>query len=162
YRAVACTDWTWDWIIAKNVPLPGEVTPAAKVSVAVNEAGTRSTTGTHIPVGVCACLGLQSATASRRFRGHLLLPPAWTASAVGGDGLNQSDAYWTNCGAFLTELLKGADGGSGWTGAQLSAYRLCIYSRKAASLSLPYVVHVSGGVIRPKASFLRRRERGSI
>lgn len=161
YKAVGVTTWTWDTITAKQVVPPGDSTVPLEATVAVNEAGTRAVTSPNCPEGLCACLAFKTPNASRRFRGHLLLPPAFNGAAFVGNNLDSSNAYWTNAQAFATELAKGTPGGAGWTGSALANYGLVIYSAMAQSLSLPSVANVQTLVLRPRGSFLRRREQGA-
>lgn len=161
YRAVLTTDATFNSVICRNIVDPTTTDVYQEATFAVNAAGTRATTGSHIPTSVCAVLALKTPNASRRFRGHLFLPPANNASAVTGDGLDQTNAYWTNSLAFAAELAKGTPGGSGWTGSSLSHYSLVIWSKKAAESSLPSVANVQTLVLRPTARWLRSREHGA-
>lgn len=161
YRSVAVTSWTFDTITAKQVVPPGDTTVPLEATYSVNLAGTRTVSGDDLPESLCACLAFKTPNASRRFRGHVLLPPAMDSSAFAGNNLDTGSTYWTNCEAFATELAKGTPGGAGWTGSALSAYQLVIYSATAQGLSLPSVANVQTLVLRQKASWLRRREQGA-
>lgn len=160
YRALHVTSSYWDTIITKQVSDGLAADVLLEATYAVNQAGTRTESGTYIPNGICGCASIKTPNASRRFRGHLLLPPCRSAGAVDGNVLNSSNAYWTAAVNFAAELAKGTPGGAGWTGSALASYYLCIFSRTAALSSDPPVANAQAVVIRAKASFLRRRERG--
>lgn len=161
YLSLQVVSSVWDLVVCKQVSDgdPGDVLLEATYAVA--ESGTRTETGSYIPWGICGVASIKTPNASRRFRGHLLLPPCRTAGSVDGNVLNTANAYYTAAGAFVDDLNLGTIGGGGWTGSALSNYNLCIFSRTAAAASDPPVANAQTVIVRPKASFLRRRERGA-
>lgn len=161
YRGMGHTTWTWDQVVAKQVIPPGDTTVALEAAFAVAAAGTRTGASPYLPEAICGCLALKTPNASRRFRGHILLPPALVQTSVSGNNFNPSEPYWTAMGALGTELAKGTPGGSGWTGSALANYNLVVYSSTAQGLSLPSVANVQTLVPRAKVSWLRRREQGA-
>jgi hypothetical protein len=105
-------------------------------------------------------VSLKTPVASRRFRGHNFLPPIMDVASLSGNNLDTSAAYWTAAAAYVAKLQTGCAPTVTWTGTNLSAWRLSIYSKKAASLSLPQNADVQLCQLKNKVSFLRSRERG--
>jgi hypothetical protein len=161
YRALHVVSSVWDTITCTQVSdgLANDVLLQATFAVA--QQGTRTESGTYVPNGLCGVASLKTPNASRRFRGHLMLPPCRTAGSVDGNALNPTNAYYTAAAAFAAEMAKGSPTGAGWTGSELGDYFLAIFSKTAALNGDPAVANVQTVIIRPKASFLRRRERGS-
>jgi len=160
YRAMLTTNATWDQVVVKSVKLPGTTDIPGEAANSPNLAGLRTVTGTAIPQGLCGVISLRVPAATRRFRGHIFCPPAYNAGAVSGNGLDPANAYSIALVNFALELAKGTPTGAGWTGAQLSAYKLVVYSPTQAAAALAYTGLVQAVVVRPKVSFLRSRERG--
>lgn len=160
YRGMGGTAWTWDSIITRQVFDPLAPVVYEEAVTAVDLAGTRTTGGPYCPQGLCGVISMKTPNASRRFRGHMFLPPTRSADQIDGNVFQVTEDYWLNGVTYAAELFKGTPLGSGWTGSALSDYGLVIYSKRAAQLSLASVANVSSVVMKPKVSFLRSRERG--
>lgn len=161
YKGMGTTDWTWDQIVTKQVSDGAGTDILLEGAHIVNVAGAIPNSGPYVPYGLCGCLSIKTSAASRRFRGHLLLPPVKVAAAVDGNVLKTSADYWLNMGALISLFAPGFVGGAGWAGAALADYRLCVFSRTAAREGVPSVANAIAMVRKPKVSFLRRRERGT-
>jgi hypothetical protein len=161
YKSLHVVSSFWDVVVCKQVSDGLAADVLLEATYAVAAAGTRTETGSYIPNGICGVASIKTPNASRRFRGHLMLPPCRTAGSVDGNVLNSSNAYTTAANAFIADLNDGTVGGGGWSGASLGDYNLCIFSRTAALASDPPVANAQTVILRPKASFLRRRERGA-
>ena len=103
---------------------------------------------------------MKTPNASRRFRGHNFLPPIVDVASLSGNVLDPSAAYATAAAAYVAKLQTGCQPSVTWTGTDLSAWSLCIYSHAAAVLSSPSVAAVQLVTLKSKVSFLRSRERG--
>lgn len=161
YKALMPAASTWDTVVAKQVIDPTTTTVALEATYAVDAVGTRAIAGSGVPNSLCGVLALKTPNASRRFRGHLMLPPAIDGDAMNGNNWVTSNAYYTAMVAFAAEMAKGTPDGAGWTGSELSNYGLVIYSRTAALAAEPSVANVQTLVVRPKIAWLRSRERGA-
>lgn len=161
YVGLGTTDWTWDQIVTKQVSDGTSADVLLEGAKVVNLPGAITNAGPYIPYGLCGCLSFKTAAASRRFRGHLLLPPCKVAAAVDGNILKTTGDYWMNMGALATAFALGTVGGAGWAGAHLADYKLAVFSRTAARLSVPSVANATAVIRKPTVSFLRRRERGT-
>lgn len=160
YRQLMSDQCTHDAVIARQVSDPLNPVIVLEATKTVGVAGTRSSTGNHIPEAICAVIAEKTPNASRRFRGHMFAPPAVNQAAVNGDNLATTDAYWTALAAYIAKLQAGCQPTVTWTGTHLASYELSIYSKKAASLGQPNVAAVSLVTPRLKAAWLRSRERG--
>lgn len=160
YRAMLVTTATLDDIVCKSVNLPGGSDIPGEATSTINQAGTRTIAGTAMPKALCALVALRVPAATRRFRGHMFMPPAFNSGSVAGNNLDTSNAYYTAVVAYAAELAKGTPTGAGWTGSSLSHYQLVVYSPTQAAAALPYTGLVQAVVVRLHVSFLRSRERG--
>lgn len=160
YRAMIVTTGTLDEIVCKSVNLPGGSDIPGEATATVNAAGTRTIAGTALPKALSGLIALRVPAATRRFRGHMFMPPIFNSGGVAGNNLDTSNAYYTAVVAYAAELAKGTPTGSGWTGSSLSHYQLVVYSPTQAAAALPYTGLVQTAVVRLHVSFLRSRERG--
>lgn len=161
YKALLKSDSTFDSVIARSVVQPGTVDVYQEASATVAQAGTLTGTGDAMPMSLCNVVGLQTPNASRRYRGHLMLPPVRDSANCNGNLLKASCTYRTNRDAFITELRKGEVGGAGYTGSSLSHYELCVFSKAGSLAGTGEFSLVSGVVGRERLSWLRSRERGT-
>lgn len=163
YRGVGTTDYTMDQWLVRNVDHGSPKTAPGEVAHVVNQPGTRTITGGHIPTGLCAVLSLKTVFASRRARGHMFMPPAQLATALNADNIESTSAYWTALVAYGAKLDDGvANPTPTWTGSELSNWALVVYSAATATetAGAQIAYNVRSVVVKPKASFLRSRERG--
>lgn len=161
YKTILGATATLDSIVTRSVADPTDPGVPIEATRVVSLAGTRSLTGGQAPQPLCGLINLATPNASRRFRGHMFLPPLLTQASLAGDVLNTSDAYYTAATAIRDKFRAGYVASRTWTGSSLSNYNLVVYSHKAASLSLPSVANVSFVGVRNKVSFLRSRQRGT-
>ena len=161
YKAMFGSDHTLDKIVTRNIADPTDPDVPQEATNTLSVAGTRTTSGTSVPENLCGLMFMQTPNASRRFRGHLFLPPLQTAGAINGGLLQTSDSYYTAATAFRDKLRTGYVTSRTWTGTELSKYDLVLYSRKAAQLGLPSVANVSFVGIRADVHYLRSRTRGT-
>lgn len=161
YRALSPASWTWDAVVAKQVVPPADTTVPLEATHNVALAGTHTLAGIGVPQAVCVVVAFKTPNASRRFRGHNMLPPLADGGAIDGNNLASSSTWKTAALAYVAELTKGTPTGGGWTGSELSNYGLVIYSRAAQAQSLPSVANVQLVVLRDKIAWLRRREQGA-
>lgn len=160
YNNLGTTAWTFDSIIARSVPNPLDPGIPLEAAHQVGTAGTRGTGARQAPDALCGLVFMQTAAASRKFRGHIFAPPGTDSGAFAGNVLDTGNTYWTNLSAWRDKLRAGYATSRTWTGSSLSNYNLVCFSKKAALESLPYVTNVTFVGVRNKASFLRSRERG--
>lgn len=164
YLGTMVTNHTFQAIICKQVPDPTGATVIEEAQHVVGAVGTRSSDGSDtVPHSLCGLLQLKTPNASRRFRGHLFLPPCYGSGPLNGDALKTSSTYWTNAGTFAGKLAGGVVGsGSRWTGTHLTDWNLVIYSRAAQLAGQPSIANVSQVVRGPKVRWLRSREIGTV
>lgn len=161
YRAVLTTGDTLVEYRAYQVADPTDPEPVLEASDAIALAGTRTVSSDPSPQSLCALLSLKTPNASRRFRGHLFMPPAKDASALIADGFKPSQAYMVAVNALQTKFRAGNGPTPTWTGTTLSNYGLVVYSHRAASLGDPSVALTNNVTNNASAHWLRSRERGT-
>jgi hypothetical protein len=162
WRGVLVTNATHVSITCKQVKDP--TTPLdteLEQTLPVNLPGSRSISAAQVPISLCAVVRLRTPNASRRFRGHLMAPPMTSGSAVNGNNLVTTDAYYTQLQAFVAKLQAGCGPTTSWTGTLLPQYFLSIYSKTAAKLAQPSVATCIAVDVNPQARWLRSRERGT-
>lgn len=162
YEALLTTQDTFDRIQVSQVPDPAAPTAPLEAVQLVNAGGGRTPGGAQVPDSLCAVLSLKTTIASRRFRGHLFMPPVINnASVASGNNVGTSGAYYTALSNFAARLATGGTLAPTWTGAELSTWVLVVYSRVAAAAALAYDTPVFAVTISPKFHWLRSRERGA-
>lgn len=160
YLALSPTSMTVDQVVVRQVEDPTAPGVILEAAHPVAAAGTRGLGARQGPQSLCGVVSLKTPVASRRFRGHNFLPPIEDVASLSGNNLDGSGAYWTAAQAYVAKLQTGCAPSVTWTGSNLSSWRLSIYSRRAASLSLPQNADVQSASLKLKVSFLRSRERG--
>lgn len=160
YTALAPTTMTIDQIVTRQVEDPTSPGVILEAAHPVGTAGSRGTGARQGPQSLCGVASFKTPVASRRFRGHNFLPPILDVASLSGNSLDGSAAYQTAAAAYVARLQTGCAPTVTWTGTNLSAWRLSIYSRTAASLGLPQNADVQLVTLKSKVSFLRSRERG--
>lgn len=161
YRAIAVTTWTFDSIVCRNVTDPANPVVTQEAQKSIGSAGTKNVSGSAVPQALSPLLFFQTPNASRRFRGHLFLPPIVNAADVSGNVLNTGTAYYTTLQAFRDKLRAGIATSRTWTGSHLSNYNLVLYSKVAAQQGLASVANVQTVGIRNPVAFLRSRQKGT-
>lgn len=161
YKACLATTGTVDQVIAKTVADPTDPGVNIEAAYTVNAAGTLALSNEVAPSEACAILSLKTQNASRRFRGHLFMPPAQMARQLQGEVWDTSGSYYTAVAAFAAKLDDGCGPSPSWTGSTLSGYELQIYSNKAASLSLASLSPCTTIAAPSRVHWLRSRGRGT-
>jgi len=165
YEAMLQPDSTFQYINTKQVRDP-QVSPPELVQIHNEYLGVPGT-GTpgpsqHMPQEMCAIIRKSTSTASRRFRGHMFMPPGKDGTQVNNESWSQTGQYWLACDAFRAKLSAGVrNAASPWTGSHLASYVICVYSRRAAQLGQPSVGELSGLQTQLKIHWLRSRKRGT-
>lgn len=161
YRAVLTTADTLVEYKAFQVPDPTNPSPPLEAVQPENLAGTRTVASDPSPQSLCSILSWKTPNASRRFRGHIFLPPAKDASALINDGYKGSQAYWVAVVALQAKFQAGCGPTVSWTGSHLANYFLSVYSPTSAHASAPSVATVQTVAVNSaRANWLRSRERG--
>ena len=160
YLALAPTTMTVEQVVARQVSDPAAPVIVLEATHPVGTAGSRGTGARQGPQSLCGIASMKTPNASRRFRGHNFLPPIVDVASLSGNVLDPSAAYATAAAAYVAKLQTGCQPSVTWTGTDLSAWSLCIYSHAAAVLSSPSVAAVQLVTLKSKVSFLRSRERG--
>jgi hypothetical protein len=160
YLALAPTTMTVDQVIARQVSDPTSPVIVLEAAHPVGAAGTRGTGARQGPQSLCGIASIKTPNASRRFRGHLFLPPIVDVASLDNNNIAASSAYQTAAAAFVAKLQAGCAPTPSWTGSALAAWTLCIYSLAAAKLTQPSVAAAQLVTLKSKVSFLRSRERG--
>lgn len=132
-----------------------------EASVFPNQAGTGSAGSRSTPDSVAGVMSFKTPNASRRYRGHIILPGPWVNTALLNDKIDQTNNWWTNALALVAKFATGIAPSPTWTGSHLSNYELVIFSKAAALASAASVANVSAVVLDPYVHWLRSRERGS-
>lgn len=161
YRPLLLTDSTFQKVEVEQVIDPNAPAVPLKAVYNLNAAGTRTTSNPRTPQSLCAVLSFGTPNASRRFRGHLFLPPALDNGQVNGDSFTSGGTYIVNCNGFAAAIGGGRAPSPTWTGTELASWFLALYSRKADQLALAPVANVQSVNVRLQAHWLRSRERGS-
>lgn len=162
YRAVLTTADTLVEYRAYQVADPTNPSPPLETVLPKNVVGTRTVSSDPSPQSLCTIISLKTPNASRRFRGHMFLPPAKDASALLNDGYKGSQAYWVAVSALNVKYQAGCGVSPTWTGSTLSSWTLSVYSNTAALQSAPSVAICSTTAINSaRANWLRSRERGT-
>lgn len=127
-----------------------------------NAAGTGGSAGSLVmPNEVCPVLSIHTSIASRRSRGHLFFPSTSKAGLSDNDTYTASGTYWTAVQALAAKFAAGATTSPTWTGTDLPAFSLCVFSRTAEKASESDIFIASGAVVSTKVHFLRSRSRGT-
>jgi hypothetical protein len=161
YRNILMNVDTWQKITCYQVSDPLAPIVIEEASVFPNLAGTGSAGSRSTPDSVAGVMSFKTPNASRRYRGHLILPGPWVNTALLNDKIDQTNNWWTNAIALVAKFATGLAPTPTWTGTHLSHYELAIYSNAAALASAPSVSAVSAVVLDPYVHWLRSRERGS-
>ena len=130
YTALCTTDVTIDQTVAKQVEDPTAPGVILEAAHPIGVAGTRGLGARQGPRSLCGVASFKTPVASRRFRGHNFLPPVMDVASLSGNNLDATGAYWTAAQAYVAKLQAGCAPAVTWTGAQLSAWRLAIYSKR--------------------------------
>ena len=165
YPGMLPTTSSWDSITVRQVR-DNTVTPKEALleySRAEGVPGTRSLSANLLPRQACALLQLRSVVASRRFRSHLFMPPAFNQAAVTGDMLTGTgNEYWNAVNNFRAALASGlASATARWSGSTLSNFSVCSFSNAAQLQHVASVALTSAVVIAPDVRWLRSRRRGT-
>jgi len=161
YRALLGTNAQFNSISAEQVSDPLSPVTVLKYVNTLNVAGSRTPASPAAPQSATAVMSLQTPNASRRFRGHLFMPPFLDPSNMSGDSWNTGSGNWTSLSSFNSKMNAGCGTSPTWTGAELSGWTLSIYSRTAAMAGDPSVAICSATICSPRIHWLRSRERGS-
>lgn len=161
YRLLLNTGATWNSISCFQVPDPTAPTPPGKYTLNLNLAGTRTAVGTKTPQSACAVMSIQSALATKKYRSHLMLPPALDPAQLNGDIWDTTKAYYLNSVALAAKFAAGSGASPTWTGTTLSNYFMANFSKSAGLAGLPSYAVPNGVLVRTKVAWLRSRERGT-
>lgn len=157
YRALLKTAWTWDQIDCSQVSDVLDPAPILKVTTAVNQAGTASNPSVGTPVPICGLVSLKTPLASRRYRGHLFLPPLFDEAQINGAGIQNGGAYDTAKNNFAAALATGAGSSPTWTGSFLSNCTLVVYSEAGTRAGSGVFAVVTAVTSNDQAHWLRSR-----
>lgn len=161
YLAMLFTTSTWDSIKCSQISADPKTDPPLEAFLAVNAAGTRVTGSGTLPDSMCGVMSIKSPIASRRYRGHLMLPPAFNPADVNGDNFAVSQPYYVAMLALAAKFETGVLPTPTWTGTELAHYTLSLFSRTALTAAEPAMAFATAVVTQPKIHWLRSRERGT-
>lgn len=161
YRAMLPTGGTVDQILAKQVNDPTAPAVLIEAAFPVAEAGTLATSNEGAPEQACALLSLKTPNASRRFRGHMFMPPPLMARQQDGQIWDAAATYFTGVVAYAAKLQDGAGPTPSWTGSVLHNYILNIFSLAAATDAVAPFAEVQTVSASPAVRWLRSRGRGT-
>jgi hypothetical protein len=161
YEGVLTPGDTFVQVVARQVNDPTSPAVLLEAAFPVGTAGTRTISGNASPDEACAVLSLKTPNASRRFRGHLFVPPCKHAADLNGEHWDAASAYHTAVEAFRTKLDDGCGPTPTWTGTSLHNYTLSIFSKVAATAAQPSVASVQTVTTDYRVHWLRSRGRGT-
>lgn len=161
YEGILATTDTFVQVLAKQVNDPTSPAVLIEAAYPVNAAGTRALSGSASPDEACAVLSLKTPNASRRFRGHLFVPPAKKSGDLNSEHWDAASGYHTAIEAFRVKLQTGCGPTPTWTGTSLHNYTLSIFSKVAAAAGLASVASVQTVTCDYRVHWLRSRGRGT-
>jgi hypothetical protein len=162
YRAMLTDGMTFEGVSVSQVVNPADPGEYLTQQHLEPVAGTRTGGSTTCPQEICAVLSEATPVSSRRFRGHMFLPPARLIAALSGSGFATGNAYWTAVSNFRSTFEDGMTGTATWTGTYLSHAELVCYSQRAATVGSDIVwVGIGSVSVRNRAHWLRSRGRGT-
>lgn len=162
YEAALLAADTLYSVTTYQVTDPVAIVPIEESVNVIAHVGTNGSSGRTAPASTCPVLSLHTAVASRRARGHLFLPPT-----IAGSDFTTANAYstgssnWSNYTALQGKYAAGCGLSPTWTGAELSQWTLCIFSKKAASVGDPSITYCTTASLSTQVHWLRSREKGS-
>lgn len=160
YRAMLTSNMEFDGVFVRQVQDPlNPSDPKLEHYRPIGLPGLRTPGSPGSPMEACAIASLHSDTASRRFRGHVFLPPAIDSSQLGGSHWTLTGSYSVAIATFLAELFHTMEpsGGAHYDGAW-NDVDLVVYSRKARSLDADqFYAQVQSASNNRKVHWLRSR-----
>jgi hypothetical protein len=151
-----------DAIVGTQVVAANLNDPPDQHSRSFTSVGPRGT-DLALPLTMCALMTERSELSGRRYRGRMFLPPASDGAAILTTKWKAAQAYFINCLAFQTELLKLCQtAGAGHLGGALNDNDVVTFSRAAEAAGAQTWSRVQSLPILSKVHWLRSRERGTI
>jgi len=161
YRGMLRTADSWQSIIVSQIADPLDPDPEVRFEKTVNLAGTRTNPATTVPDAICAVASLRSPLASRRYRGHLFLPPSLDQASIAGQAFLTSNAYFLAAQALVATFATGVGPSQTWAGTNLSTWQLVLYSKRDRLDTGTYQTAVSAVTLSSTIHWLRSRQRGT-
>jgi hypothetical protein len=160
YRAILRSTDRLDGMLARATRDPSNPGDERDESFSeIDLAGTRTPASTAGPDELTTLLKVNGDLAGRRYRGRLWLPPPLDGAATsGGEYIVTSTTYWTNVGAFLTELGKTLyTAGAGHYSGAWNDVDMVVFSRAARLAGDTYYARVPSVGRSTKLHWLRSR-----